>query len=626
MHSLIKHPPRSRGASLATVMMVVAMMLTLGFTVVAIAFNHLNLSFKSSNQAQADHLAEATLAKAIDRIVNDQEYGLLGTSEEKTVRITRPTSGMFSSLPEGSEGILTFDQDYAGTQGIPYSTNNRTEGPVIGVGGIQVLGESFHLVATAKVKNCTSVMEAIISVPQFPFSVAADGEIRSDGGLLVASVRPGVPYDLNYPLHEDDLRPGHLVSNSKVGDAAIVLSGENKIYGDLQSSSGVTLETETAVFGEVRTNAADEQLPRLNVEDYDPDPDEDPIEPNMVNSGAGTLEVEGYNKSAANLTVDNGIVLSGGVLYVEGDLLVSAGGVSGKGAVIATGNVTIYGDGEATSDNQAAIIAGGNVVIKGSSSEKAKFAGLIYTEGQLDAENLRLAGVFVAAGDNSSVEFTNTEVYEDPSKSSIKIEDAGPTTPAGFQLPPNLTPDAMTFEGQSIPMSYDLSELEANLENYRNPSTGPTQPEYLFKAQSGSVFFTYELDGAGGYNYALTNGPDQFLVDGSTLGLELFGQKVNSVSEAQAVVISGVEAMVGRTLTTNEINELNTNTKRTFVSGSAALGLAAASAEFTIANEGSADPTGEGEPEEPFNWSLDLSEFFSDSKRMEVVYWGEFVQ
>ena len=622
MHSRIKRSPK--GASLATVMMVVAMMLTLGFTVVAIAFNHLNLSFKSSNQTQADHLAEATLAKAIDRIVNDREYGLLGTAEEKTVRIIRPSTGMFSSLPEGSEGILTFDETYANEQGIPYSTNNRTEAGVNGVDGVLVPGESFHLVATAHVKNCTSTMEAILSVPQFPFSVAADGEIRSDGGLLVASVKPGIPYDLNYPLHEDDLRPGHLVSNSKVGDEAIVLTGENKIYGDLQSSSGVTLESETAIFGEVRTNAADEQLPRLNVQDYDPETDEDPIEPNMVNSGAGTLEVEGYNKSTSSLTVDNGIVLSGGVLYVGGDLTVSAGGVSGKGAIIATGNVTVYGDGEATSDNEAAIIAGGNVVIKGSSSEKAKFAGLIYTEGQLDAENLRLAGVFVAAGENSSVEFTNTEVYEDPSKSSIKIEQTDPANPAGFEIPQNLTPDAIIFDTQSIPMSYDLSELEANLESYRNPNTAPNQPEYLFKAQSGSIYFTYELDGAGGYNYALTTGPDQYLVDGGTLGLEIFGQKVHSVTEAQTVVKQGVEAMIGRSLTAAEITELDTNAKRTYISGSAALGLSEASAVHTIASA-SVDPdTGGGVPDDPFNWSLDLSEFFSDSKQMEVVYWGAY--
>ena len=370
---------------------------------------------------------------------------------------------------------------------------------------------------------------------------------------------------------------------------------------------------------------SDEPLPKINVTDYDPETDEDPREPNIVNSGAGTLEVEGYNKSRTSLTVDNGIVLSGGVLYVEGDVLVSAGGVSGKGAIISTGNVTIYGDGEATSDNQAAIVAGGNVVIRGSTSEKAKFAGLIYTEGQLDAENLRLAGVFVAAGDDSSVEFKNTEVYEDPTKSVVVIEE-GNSTPAPMEVPQLLSPDAIVFNGKTVPMSYDISDLEANLESYRNPSTGPEQPEYLFKAQSGAVYFTYELDGAGGYQYALTTGPDQYVVDGSTLGLTIFGQEVNSIAEAQSVVVQGVEALEGRSLTASEKAELELNAKRTYVSGSAALELAAVSATYTIANADDGNGGGGPTADDPFNWSLDLSEFFSDKKRMEVVYWGEFTE
>jgi hypothetical protein len=617
------HQRAPRGASLATVIMVVAMMLTLGFTVVAIAFNHLNLSFKTNNQARANHLAEAVLAEAIDKIVKDQEFGMLGPAEDKTIRITPPSNAdeLFASLPSGSEGILTFDEGLASSEGIPYSTNNRTESNVNGSAGVAVPGESFHLVATARVKNSTSRVEAILTVPQFPFSVASEGAIRSEGGLVVASVRPGVPYDLDYPLHEDDLEPGHMISNSKIGNDAVVLSGENKIYGDLQSSSGVTLEEDTAVFGEVRTNSSDEALPKIKVTDYDPETDEDPLEPTIVNSGAGTLEVEGYNKSRTSLTVDNGIVLSGGVLYVEGDILVSAGGVRGKGAIISTGNVTIYGDGEATSDNQAAIVAGGNVVIKGTASEKAKFAGLIYTEGQLDAENLRLAGVFVAAGDDSSVEFKNTEVYEDPSKSAVIIESGAPLP---MEVPQALTPDGIVFNGETVPMSYDLSGIEANLESYRNPNTGPEQPEYLFKAQSGSVFFTYELDGAGGFQYAMTTGPDQYLVDGSTLGLTIFGQEVNSISEAQSVVVAGVEALEGRTLTAAEVDELELNAKRTYVSGSAALELSETSAVYTIAL-GDSGGSGGGSAE-PFNWSLDLSEFFTDKKRMEVVYWGAYTE
>ena len=123
-----------RGASLATVMMVVAMMLTLGFTVVAISFNHLNLSFKSNNHARSKHLAEAVLAQAIDKIVANPDFGMLGTAEEKTIRIVPAANPdeLFHNLPEGSEGILTFDEDFASSEGIPHSTNNRTELQVYG--------------------------------------------------------------------------------------------------------------------------------------------------------------------------------------------------------------------------------------------------------------------------------------------------------------------------------------------------------------------------------------------------------------------------------------------------------------------------------------------------------------
>lgn len=475
-----------QGASLATVMMVVAMMMTLAFTVIAIAFNHLNLSFKNSNSSRAKHLAEAVLAQTVDSLVKDQTFGNHGTASERTIRVT------LASLPAGSEGVLTFDTATAGSEGLPLSTNNRSEASVVGTGGKVVPGESFHLVARGTVKNSTALVEAIVTVPKFPYSVAAEGAIRSNGGLLVASVRPGVPYDLSYPIHEDDLEASHLVSNSKAGDAAVVLSGENKIYGDLQSSSGVTIEAETTVLGEVRTNATDENLPDIPISSYDPE-----LEAGLqtVNSGAGTLEVQGFNKSYGDLTVDNGIDLNGGVLFVDGDLTVSAGGVTGKGALISTGTINITGDGDTSSDKQAALVAQGDIILTGSTSDKAKFAGLIYTKGKLQAENLRLAGVFVAAGADSEVEFENVEVYEDSTKSRIELQNDAPT----FELPV-VSPPSMAFDGKPITATYDPNALSNNLESYRNPDTSPGQPEYLFKIPFGGSttgFITHTYDSHG---------------------------------------------------------------------------------------------------------------------------------
>ncbi len=118
---------KAPGASLPTVIMVVALMMTMAFTVVAIAFNHLNLSFRSNNNAKAEHLAEAVLALAIEKAANDVEtYGVLGTAEEKTIQLS------LDSYPEGNIGVLSFDPDTAASLRVPYSTNNRSESSVAG--------------------------------------------------------------------------------------------------------------------------------------------------------------------------------------------------------------------------------------------------------------------------------------------------------------------------------------------------------------------------------------------------------------------------------------------------------------------------------------------------------------
>lgn len=598
-----------KGASLATVMMVVALMMSLAFTVVAIAFNHLSVSNKSMNSSKATLLAEAAIAKTLDTIVKNPDFGLSGTSEEKTVRVK------LNSLPEDSEGVVTFDQDVALVADVAYSTNNKSESPTNGAGNKLVPGESFHLVGIGRVKNSTARVEAIVTVPKFPFSVAAQGAIRSNGGLVVASVRPGVPYDLDFPIHEDDLEPGHIVSNSKTGNDAIVLSGENKIYGDLQSASGATIASDTDVLGEIRLNSNDESLPEVRASSYDPE-----LEPGLqiVNSGAGQLEVEGFNKSYSSLTVDNGIKLNGGVLFVDGDLTVNAGGVTGKGALITTGKLTIHGDGDAATDRQAALIADGDIVLRGSTSLKAKFAGLVYTNGQLKTENLRLAGVFVAAGTGSDAELSNTEIYED--KEAYKIE---LSSTKSVYAPPPLKPDVAAFDGKTIETTVDPNFLNENLESYRNPNVGADQPEYLFKFPYAPSSTGYAYMAPGSAIPVETSGPDSFVVDGGAVGMRIFGQSVNSIAEAENVAIQGLESRFlaeGRVLTEAEKTLIRGEGRRIYTSATMAYTVSKSSADHTATN-----PVGPGGTvTQNFKWSIDLSEFFNRSEHIRVLYWAAY--
>ena len=611
-HSKCESSRAKSGASLPTVIMMVALMMTLAFTVLAIAFNHLNLSFRNTNNAKAEHLAEAVLALAIENAMANgvETYGVSGTADAKTIRLT------FDSLPEGSLGVLSFDQSTAQSLGVPYSTNNRSESATEGSNPNQTVpGQSLHLVARAEVGGAFSTMEAIIEIPKFPYSIASGGAIRSNGGLLVASVRQGTTYDLSLPLHEDDLQPGHLVTNSEAGNAAVVLSGTNKVMGDIQSASGATVEKDTQVLGEMRLNSDPVNLPVINAYDYDPRPEDNP---QTVNSGAGTLSVTGYNKSESSLTVDNGIELKGGVLFVDGDLNVNAGGVRGKGAIIATGNINIQGDGEATSDNQAALIADGNITLRGTSTAKAKFAGLIYTKGNLNSENLRLAGVFVAAGTDSEVTLKDTELYQVDDYAKLELSGS-----PEFEVP-NIEPQALTFNGVPLTATYDFSALQGRLNDFKNPSTAPGQPEYLFKFQSFGQYYTYVNDTNGPKIVTTTAPSDTKLhLDGGDLGLKIFGQSVTTEAQAVAVVLTEIEARLGRALTQQERETLEGLAKTLFASNEPLKTLTWESAVFTYENGegtdgGGADPTG------GFNWSIDLSEIVNASERMRVAYWAKY--
>jgi hypothetical protein len=623
---------KSPGASLPTVIMVVALMMTMAFTVCAIAFNHLNLSFRSNNNTKAEHLAEAVLALAIEKAANDIEnYGVLGTAAEKTIELS------FDSYPAGNRGFLSFDPDIATSLGVPFSTNNRSENSVSGSNPKQVVpGQSLHLVARAEVGGAFSTMEAVVEIPKFPYSIASGGAIRSNGGLLVASIRPGTIYDLSLPIHEEDLEPGHLVSNSTSGDDAIVMAGNNKIMGDIQSASGATVEEDTEVFGVMRLNADKVTLPALNASSYDPrgaapdgpvpgfEPDDSDIQ--YVNSGAGTLSVKGYNVSESNLTVDTGITLNGGVLFVDGNLTVSSGGVKGKGAIIATGDITILGGGEATTDNEAALIADGNIILRGTPVDKAKFAGLIYTNGNLSAEDMRLAGVFVAAGEDGpmgvpgNVTLKDTELYHVDELAQLELNDE-------FIIPVEINTTSYNFNdvGNGIyvplPVSYDTSQLQSNLANYVNPNTGPGEPAYLFKYKAGSVYMT--VSGTTGLP-VLTTGPDQYVVDGGDLGMMFCGQAVSTEEQAVAAALAYVEAeftKAGKVMTSSQRTSLANTARAAFNSNAGVFDLGLRAIDYTESLQ-SGGPTGGGGG--AFKWTVDLSDFVNESERMQVRYWARF--
>ncbi len=91
-----------RGSGLATVLMVTAIATTLAFTTVGLSFHHLSATSKMGNGYYAKNLAEAALAKGIDKILQDQTFGQT-VNAASTIRVN------FPDAPSGSFGLLTFD-------------------------------------------------------------------------------------------------------------------------------------------------------------------------------------------------------------------------------------------------------------------------------------------------------------------------------------------------------------------------------------------------------------------------------------------------------------------------------------------------------------------------------------
>lgn len=94
--------------------------------------------------------------------------------------------------------------------------------------------------------------------------------------------------------------------------------------------------------------------------------------------------------------LNEGLNLNGGVLYVDGDVTVSKG-VTGYGALFATGKIKVSGGSNLGSDSLCALVAGGDLTISGAGADKTQFRGLVYSYGELAVSDVTIVGSLVGA-------------------------------------------------------------------------------------------------------------------------------------------------------------------------------------------------------------------------------------
>ncbi|MBI3924747.1 MAG: hypothetical protein HY319_04340 [Armatimonadetes bacterium] len=389
---------RRSGSSLMATLLLVTVLSMFALTLAAAGTSHLSLFNRLGNLQRAEALASSAVARAMERLVRTEgKYGSPGDpTRQEWIQVYA------EGYPDGSVGLLTFDPDQASRIAVPHSTNNYgNEGVTSGWSGTPVPPDGIHLVGTGRCNGVTRSVEAVLHIPAYPYALASTGKVRSGGGLLVGSLhadelpdgQSGVPLETD----PEDLRPGHLASNS-TEETAVELSENTIITGNLVSAGGIRLQEGAVVQGEVAPFDRPAPIPDIDISRFDT------AGKAGVQEIRGTREepmldptVSGFLRSGQDLHVAGDLNLEGAQLFVKGDIHVK-GGITGTGMIACTGRLTAEGAANLDASNRAVILTGGGLTLEGKGAGSSSLQGVVYTEGDLVANQVSIVGAFVSNG------------------------------------------------------------------------------------------------------------------------------------------------------------------------------------------------------------------------------------
>lgn len=396
---------RTRGITLGTTLLVLALIVTLAFAVSSVMTANLQLTRAGQNRQTALNLAESALALATEQILARPDFGTNPGSP-----MTRVT---LDSAP-GGEGVLSFTPSE-----VPrHSLNNLTNPNGESVQGRVVPPFTAYLVAEGRYNGVVERVECMLRVPALP-ALACEGQLNSSGSLMVAAVET---IDEVLPLVQDPNSP-HLPATlaSNEGSAqAIVLGTDTRVSGDVQAVGGIQLlsAATTVIDGSLLAYSQEVPLPDVTLLDYDP----------VVMGGAYVdLDWEpevnptfnGRVRRSGDLNVTGDLNLESCLLYVDGDLTVS-GGVTGRGAVVTTGDLFVNQAANLDNNHHLGLLAGGDLSLGGANRQSSYIQGIVYCQGDFSARGVTIVGVTVVKG-NGQVNLQDCNLVYLPGNDSVEV-------------------------------------------------------------------------------------------------------------------------------------------------------------------------------------------------------------
>ena len=246
-------------------------------------------------------------------------------------------------------------------------------------------------------------------------SVEVFGLPAGEYGSLDANTNPILSYD------EADKEPSHIVSNSTVGgaDKAVTLGNDTKIAGDVKASGEIEVDGSAQIQGNLLPNSAEQNLPNVSIEAYDPAGEPDTYNWTGTPGPDGPPVLVGRSRYDGNLTINN-LDMAEGLLYVDGDVTIT-GTVKGKGAIVATGKITVTGSMNTNADH-AALVAKGDIKIHGNGPNSSKFQGLVYSEKSIDIAKTQIIGAAVSKDSAGTTKLEDVRAISVPELTAMNFE------------------------------------------------------------------------------------------------------------------------------------------------------------------------------------------------------------
>lgn len=356
-------------AVVIAILMLTALLLFLTLTT---GIQHYQFASNLDQRARARDLAESAIYLTLAELCRNPNFQ--GT-------ITVPAAGL---TPDG-EGHLSFDTATAHGWHIPASSNNLQGLTSLPGDGRSVPRTAAYLVAYGRSGGQKLQIETVFARPPFPTGLAAQGPVLLESVRLWGEPPDQVPAQ---PPTPDPWEPANVFTN-RTGATALTLDPACTIFGNALAGGEIVLRPGAVVRGEVHAHSAQRTIPHLDI----------PAMWTNLSQFQGIIPflpgetLETFCVLNNSLSVSTDLKLNGGVLAVNGNLDVS-GKISGRGFVLATGNVTAGAGVDLVPDDRLALLAGNDLRLLGA-GRSYYLSGLIYAKGVVDCQDLTVHGALI---------------------------------------------------------------------------------------------------------------------------------------------------------------------------------------------------------------------------------------